>query len=232
MKHMERLKKMSRLAVKLEWLDRDPFVNFKLRFEKTERNFLTERELHLIEETTFTVPSTQHIKDLFVFACYTGLSCIDVQELKANHLVKGIDGNDWLYTKRTKTDEPLKIPLLPKAMAIIDTYKNNPEILKNGGLLPVYTNQMINRTLKEISEACGIHKRITFHVARHTFATAITLSNGVPIETVSKLLGHTKLSTTQIYARVVEKKVGEDMQNLMATMELKKTREEAAKGIS
>ena len=226
MKHMERLKKMSRLAVKLEWLEKDPFINYKLRFEKTERQFLTERELQLIEETTFKVPSTQHVKDLFIFACYTGLSFIDVSELKIDHLVKGMDGNDWLYTKRTKTDEPLKIPLLPKAMEIIDKYRDNASLLENGRLLPIYSNQMINRTLRDIANACGIRKKVTFHVARHTFATAITLSNGVPIETVSKLLGHTKLSTTQIYARVVEKKVGEDMQNLMATMKLKKVRAE------
>ncbi|MEQ8418648.1 MAG: site-specific integrase [Arenibacter algicola] len=222
MKHMERLKKMSRLAVKLEWLEKDPFINYKLRFEKTERQFLTERELQLIEETIFKVPSTQHVKDLFVFACYTGLSFIDVSELKIDHLVKGMDGNDWLYTKRTKTDEPLKIPLLPKAMEIIDKYKSNASLLENRRLLPIYSNQMINRTLRDIANACGIRKKVTFHVARHTFATAITLSNGVPIETVSKLLGHTKLSTTQIYARVVEKKVGEDMQNLISHMKQKK----------
>ncbi len=229
MKHMERLKKMSRLAVKLEWLEKDPFINFKLRFEKTERQFLTERELQLIEETTFKVPSTQHIQDLFIFACYTGLSFIDVQELKADHLVKGMDGNDWLYTKRTKTDEPLKIPLLPKAKEIIDKYKDDLDLFKKGRLLPMYSNPMINRTLKDIAKVCGIQKKITFHVARHTFATAITLSNGVPIETVSKLLGHTKLSTTQIYARVVEKKVGEDMQNLMAIMELRGDKRKVSK---
>jgi integrase len=216
---------MSRLAVKLEWLEKDPFVNFKLRLEKTERQFLTERELQLIEETTFKTPSTQRIKDLFIFACYTGLSFIDVSELKVDHLVKGMDGNDWLYTKRTKTDEPLKIPLLPKAMEIIDKYKSNASLLENGRLLPIYSNQMINRTLRDIANACGIRKKVTFHVARHTFATAITLSNGVPIETVSKLLGHTKLSTTQIYARVVEKKVGEDMQNLKEIMRRKEDKQ-------
>lgn len=139
-----------------------------------------------------------------------------------------MDGNDWLYTKRTKTDEPLKIPLLPKAKEIIDTYRKDASIRDGESLLPMYTNHMINRTLKDIAVACGIQKNITFHVVRHTFATAITLSNGVPIETVSKLLGHTKLSTTQIYAKVVEKKVGEDMQNLMATMKLKKYRAEEA----
>lgn len=228
MKHMERLKKMSRLAVKLEWLEKDPFINFKLRFEKVERQFLTERDLGLIEETTFKDATVDRIKDLFIFACYTGLSYVDVQELKADHLVKGIDGNDWLYTKRTKTDEPLKIPLLPKALDIINKYRNEKNLVEQGRLLPIYTNQMMNRTLKDIAEACGIRKKMTFHTARHTFATAITLSNGVPIETVSKLLGHTKLSTTQIYARVLEKKVGEDMQNLMATMKLKRNNAEVS----
>jgi len=226
MKHMERLKKMSRLAVRLEWLDKDPFINYKLKFKKTERQYLTEREIKLIEETQFKVPSHSKIKDLFIFACYTGLSYVDVRELRANHLVKGMDGNDWLYTKRTKTDEPLKIPLLPKAKEIIEKYKDDPDIIASERLLPIYTNHMINRTLKDIAKTCGIRKNLTFHVARHTFATAVTLSNGVPIETVSKLLGHTKLSTTQIYAKVVEKKVGEDMQNLMATMKLKKYRTE------
>lgn len=221
MKHMERLKKMSRLAVKLEWLEKDPFINFKLRFEKVERQFLTERDLGLIEETTFKDATVKRIKDLFIFACYTGLSYVDVQTLKADHLVKGIDGNNWLFTKRTKTDEPLKIPLLPRAMEIIDKYRSEKGLIEQGRLLPIYSNQMMNRTLKDIAEACGIRKKMTFHTARHTFATSITLSNGVPIETVSKLLGHTKLSTTQIYARVVEKKVGEDMQNLMITMKNK-----------
>ncbi|GGW42536.1 transposase [Arenibacter certesii] len=219
MKHMERLKKMSRLGVRLEWLDKDPFINFKLKFNKTERQFLTEREIKLIQETTFREPRYENIKDLFVFACYTGLSYIDVKELKADHLVIGRDGGDWLFTKREKTDEPLKIPLLPIAKNIIEKYKDNVDIKAKGRLLPVYSNQIINQTLKDIADACGIRKNLTFHVARHTFATAITLSNGVPIETVSKLLGHSKLSTTQIYARVLEKKIGEDMHNLMIRLQ-------------
>ncbi|WP_026810585.1 site-specific integrase [Arenibacter latericius] len=219
MKHMERLKKMSRLGVRLEWMDKDPFINFKLKFNKTERQFLTEREIKLIQEITFRESRYENIKDLFIFACYTGLSYIDVKELKADHLVIGRDGGDWLFTKREKTDEPLKIPLLPIAKGIIEKYKDNEDIKAKGRLLPVYSNQIINQTLKDIAEACGIRKNLTFHVARHTFATAITLSNGVPIETVSKLLGHSKLSTTQIYARVLEKKIGEDMHNLMIRLQ-------------
>lgn len=127
-----------------------------------------------------------------------------------------------MYTKRTKTNEPIKIPLLPKAKEIIDRYKKDPNNMVSERLLPIYSNHMINRTLKDIAVVCDIKKNVTFHVARHTFATAIALSNGVPIETVSKLLGHTKLSTTQIYAKVVEKKVGEAMQNLMAHLSAKK----------
>jgi site-specific recombinase XerD len=107
----------------------------------------------------------------------------------------------------------VKIPLLPKATEIVEKYKKDSDITSK--LLPVYSNQKVNKYLKTITKACGIHKNITFHVARHTFATTVTLSNGVPIETVSKLLGHTQLRTTQIYARVLQKKVGEDMQHLM-----------------
>jgi len=219
MKHMERLKKMSRLAVRLDWIVKDPFENYKLRFEKSEREYLTKRELRLIEETTFTKEGVEKCKDVFLFSCYTGLSYIDVKALTPDHLLKGIDGNEWLFTKRIKTDEKLKIPLLPQAKEIIKKYEDSAERRITKVLLPVYSNQKVNYYLKEICKACKIYKKVTFHTARHTFATTITLSNGVPIETVSKMLGHTKLSTTQIYARVLEHKIGEDMQNLIYHME-------------
>ncbi|MCL6265413.1 site-specific integrase [Flagellimonas myxillae] len=221
MKHLERLMKMVNLAVRLEWLAKDPFRNYKLNFHKTERSYLSERELHLIEETTFSGAGYEKVKDVFLFSCYTGLSYIDVKELKPQQLVLGIDGNLWIHTKREKTNETVKIPLLPKAKKIIEKYRKDarPDVL--GKLLPVYSNQKTNSYLKVIAKACGIHKHITFHTARHTFATTVTLSNGVPIETVSKMLGHTKLTTTQIYARVLERKVGEDMQNLIAKIETK-----------
>ncbi|MBW8244033.1 site-specific integrase [Muricauda oceani] len=218
MKHMERLKKMSRLAVRLDWITKDPFENYKLRFEKTEREYLTKRELRLIEETTFTKEGVEKCKNVFLFSCYTGLSYIDLKALTPDHVLKGIDGNDWLFTKRIKTDEKLKIPLLPQAKDIIKKYEDSAERRITKVLLPVYSNQKVNYYLKEICKACGINKKVTFHTARHTFATTVTLSNGVPIETVSKMLGHTKLTTTQIYARVLEKKVGEDMRKLVETM--------------
>ncbi len=213
MKHLERLMKITNLSLKMEWLEKDPFRNFKLRYIRNERDYLTERELDLIEGTSFMTFGLNRVKDVFLFSCYTGLSYIDIRELHPNQVLMGMDGNQMIHTKRIKTNESVKIPLLPRAREILNRYKQEMEL--TGKVLPVYSNQKTNQNLKEIAKACGIHKNITFHVARHTFATTVTLSNGVPIETVSKLLGHTKLSTTQIYARVLQKKVGEDMQNLM-----------------
>lgn len=134
-----------------------------------------------------------------------------MRELTVDNIVKGIDNNYWIYTKREKTDERVKIPLLPKAMDIIEKYKVFHKEDFEDGLLPISSNQNTNKYLKEITTLCGIHKNVTFHVARHTFATTVMLSNGVPIETVSKLLGHTKLTTTQIYARVIDTKISSDI---------------------
>ncbi len=222
MKHLERLMKMSNLAVKLEWLEKDPFHQFKLNFQKHNRSYLSERELELIEETTFKGTGYEKVRNVFLFSGYTGLAYIDVKQLLAEQLVLGINGNYWLHTKREKTNEIVKIPLLPKAKTIIEKYADEMKYDPNGRLLHVFSNQKMNSYLKVLTKACGIHKKITFHSARHTFATTVTLSNGVPIETVSKMLGHAKLTTTQIYARVLEKKVGEDMQNLITHFETKK----------
>ncbi|UMB53943.1 site-specific integrase [Lutibacter sp. A64] len=215
MKHLERFKKMINLAIKLEWMNKNPFSQFQLKYDKYDRAYLNERELKLLETTEFTSNRLQKIKDCFVFSCYTGLSYIDVKELTENNIVKGLDNTNWIYTKREKTDEQVKIPILPKAWAILEKYKAKEELDVKTNLLPISSNQKTNAYLKEIIKDCGIHKNISFHVARHTFATTVMLSNGVPIETVSKLLGHTKLSTTQIYARVVETKISEDISNLL-----------------
>ncbi|WP_366512805.1 site-specific integrase [Kordia sp.] len=134
-----------------------------------------------------------------------------MNKLTRENIVKGIDGNDWIITKRQKTKTSVKIPLLEKAKELIYKYENHPRVISSNSLFPVLSNQKINSYLKEIANLCGIKKNLTFHMARHTFVTTITLSNGVPIETVSKLLGHTKIATTQIYARVIERKVNEDM---------------------
>lgn len=225
MKHLERFKKMINLALKLEWIVKKPFNQFQLKFDKYDRQYLSERELELIENTHYKNKRLEKVKDCFIFSCYTGLSYVDVKELTLNQITKGIDNNYWIFTKREKTNETVKIPLLPKALDIINKYKNLSKSTNSKTLLPLCSNQKTNVYLKEIAKDCGIHKNITFHVARHTFATTVMLSNGVPIETVSKLLGHTKLSTTQIYARVVESKISEDIQNLLKRFETKKQKQ-------
>ena len=154
------------------------------------------------------------VKDIFLFACYTGLSYIDVAKLNIDNIETDLDGKQWIKTMRQKTSIELRIPLLNKARRILLKYQDHPRVSGRNKLLPTLSNQKTNSYLKEISDFCGIKKNLTFHVARHTFATTVTLTNGVPIETVSKLLGHTKLATTQIYARVVDQKVKQDMERL------------------
>ncbi|MDB5023325.1 MAG: integrase [Mucilaginibacter sp.] len=218
MKHMERLCKMVNLAITLDWLIKDPFAKYKLHFDKVERFFLTKDELATIEKKNFTIERLRLVKDLFLFSCYTGLAYIDTMKLTAGNIVKGIDGENWLITNRQKTDTSVRIPLLPQAERLIGRYKDHPKAVNYGTLFPVISNQKMNAYLKEIADLCNIDKAITFHIARHTFATTVTLSNGVPIESVSKMLGHTTIRTTQVYAKVVEHKLSEDMQNLKKRM--------------
>lgn len=214
MKHLERFRKIIRLAVKLGWIEKNPFELFKLKMQKVERGYLTNEELISIEEKVFTLQRIQYAKDLFVFSCYTGIAYIDVMQLTPDNIILGIDGNYWIKTIREKTDTSVNVPILPKAAYIIAKYKDNPRSIAKGSLFPVISNQKLNSYLKEVADLCGIKKNLTFHLARHTFATSVTLSNGVPIETVSKMLGHTTIRTTQIYAKVVEQKVSQDMTNL------------------
>lgn len=216
MKHIERFRKMITLSLKLGWIQRDPFINFKAKFIKNERGFLSLEELQAIENKEFSIPRLELVKDLFVFSCYTSLSYIDVIHLTADNICIGIDGELWIYYKREKTTKPIRIPLLPKALQIIEKYKSNRKSISQGSIFPKISNQKLNSYLKEIADVCGIKKNLIFHIARHTFATTVTLSNGMPIETVSKLLGHSRISTTQIYAKVIERKVSDDMQKLRA----------------
>lgn len=214
MKHIQRLRKIITLAYHIEWIDKDPFIRWKPTFERTQREFLSTNELSNLETYEFPIERLDRVRDLFVFSCYTGISYTDIVKLTLDHVMIGMDGNKWIFTKRQKTGTPVKIPLLDKANAIIEKYKENPVTVYSETLLPVLSNEKINLYLKEIADAVGIKKNLTFHMARHTFATTVTLSNGVPIETVSKLLGHTKLATTQIYARVLDRKISDDMNML------------------
>jgi len=218
MKHLERLKKLANMAVTMDWLEKDPFSKYRLRFEKVERGHLSKVELTVLEKKNFSIERLQSVLDMFLFSCYTGLAYIDVSKLSQEHICKGIDGRDWLMTQREKTNTFVKVPLLPQAVQLISKYKNHPSAVANERLFPVISNQRMNAYLKEIADICNIRKNLTFHLARHTFATTVTLSNGVPIESVSKMLGHTSIRTTQIYAKVVEHKLSEDMQNLKLKM--------------
>ena len=218
MKHIERLCKMVNMAVTMDWIVKDPFAKYKQHFDKVERFYLTKDELSAIEKKRFTIERLQVVKDLFLFSCYTGLAYIDAMNLTTGNIIKGIDGNDWLITSRQKTDTDVRIPLLPQAEELIKKYQDHPKAVNHGTLFPVISNQKMNAYLKEIADLCNINKAITFHIARHTFATTITLSNGVPIESVSKMLGHTTIRSTQVYAKVVEQKLSEDMQNLRKRM--------------
>lgn len=211
MKHIQRLRKMVTLAYKMEWIAKDPFIKFKPTYIKKEREFLREDELQAIIEKEFNIERLNLVKDLFLFSCYTGLSYIDVMNLNEDHINIGIDGGHWIITNRKKTHNKVKIPILPFAETLINKYRWHVKTRKTKTLFPNISNQKLNSYLKEVADLCKIKKNLTFHMARHTFATTVTLSNGVPIETVSKLLGHTKIATTQIYARVIEKKVSDDM---------------------
>lgn len=216
------LRRVLNLAVSMDHIQKNPYNKFKVGLEETHREFLTTEELSKLEEKDIQIERLAAVRDIFVFACYTGLSFSDISKLNKNHLQKGIDGNEWIIIDRSKTNNRCRIPVLPMAKEILDKYINYPKNHIKGLLLPVLTNQKMNSYLKELGDICGINKEITMHMARHTFATSVTLGHGVPIETVSKMLGHTSLKTTQIYARIVDKKISEDMELLQTKLSEKK----------
>lgn len=218
-KYIKNFKKIILICLSNNWLDKDPFLKFKQKVKEVDREFLSEEELQVLCSKEFNLHRVQLVKDLFVFSCYTGLAYIDAKNLTQENLVIGIDGNYWIHTHRKKTDIPSHIPLLPQALAIIEKYKEHPKAVSKAVLLPLQSNQKMNAYLKEIADLCGIKKELTFHIARHTFATTVTLSNDVPIESVSKMLGHKSLRTTQHYAKILDKKVSNDMMKLRSKLE-------------
>jgi len=213
-KYIKNFKKVVLLSVKNDWLPRDPFANYSIPLKEVKRECLTTEELETLEKKEITIERLALVRDAFVFSCYTGLAYVDIAALSPENIIKGIDGEFWIKTYRAKTDTKTNIPLLPKAIEIMNRYKKNHEAVIRNRIIPVSSNQKMNAYLKEIATICGIKKNLTYHLARHTFATTVTLTNGVPIESVSQMLGHTNIKTTQIYAKVVEKKVSEDMGKL------------------
>ncbi len=218
-KYIVNFKKIIRIAFANEWITRDPFSNWKGTLKVVDREFLTQEEIQLMLEKEIKNDRLGLVRDIFIFCCYTGLAYADVKKLSENDLVIGIDGNGWVKTNRTKTKIRSNIPLLPTAEVILQKYREHPDV-SSKRILPVLSNQKMNAYLKEIADVCGIRKNLTFHLARHTFATTVTLSNGVPIESVSKMLGHKNLQTTQHYAKILDRKVSDDMAALRERMEV------------
>ncbi|HEA22961.1 MAG TPA: site-specific integrase [Pricia antarctica] len=197
-KYIINLKKIIRIAYANQWISRDPFFHWKASWKTRERKYLTEDELRQLIDIEFHNERLKRIRDIFIFCCFTGLSYVDVKNLTEEAIAIDVEGQKWIKTHRRKTKTLSSIPLLPIAEDILKRYQQHPFVVRGEGILPVSTNQKSNAYLKEIAEACGIKKNLTTHLARHTFATTVTLSNGVPIESVSKMLGHTSLKTTQI----------------------------------
>ncbi len=216
-KYLKNFRKVINMAVDYEYIVRDPFAKYKTRLKPVEREFLTQEDLTALTEKEFSIPRLDQVRDVFLFCCYTGLAFVDVAALSTENIIKGSDGELWIKVFRKKTESKSMIPLLPISMSILEKYTFE-EKKKGEKLLPVLTNQKMNAYLKEIADVCGINKTLTSHLGRHTFATTVTLTNNVPIETVSAMLGHKSLRTTQIYAKVVEEKVGRDMAKLKGMM--------------
>ena len=213
-KYIKNFNKIIKLCLANDWLDKNPFANYKSKVKEVERVYLTESEIQSIIEKDFKTERLSLVRDIFLFSCFTGLAYIDVKNLTKSHISFGIDGEKWIFTHRQKTESASKIPILPVTQMIIDKYENYPQCNNEDKLLPILSNQKMNAYLKEIAGVCEIEKELTFHIARHTFATTVTLTNGVPIESVSKMLGHKNLRTTQHYAKVLDRKVSEDMRIL------------------
>ncbi|GHT34581.1 transposase [Bacteroidia bacterium] len=188
----------------------DPYAGFKMSFEKSDRSYLEQDELKTLYSKEFASERLEKVRDVFLFSCYTGISFSDICDLRKENIKQGSDKHLWITAKRNKTGIPFKVRLLNIPIAIMKKYEDAQE---NGKLLPMISNQNTNDYLHEITNICNINKKITFHVARHTFAT-LCLTEGMPIESISKLLGHSNIRTTQIYARIIDKKLNDDMNAL------------------
>ena len=209
-KTLKTFKTITLFGGKLGILHHDPFVNLRFHMEPVDRGFLTDEEILRVANKDLGIQRLELVRDIFIFSCFTGLAYIDVSNLTPDHIVT-MDDKQWIMTKRQKTSVETNVLLLDIPRAIIAKYSH--KTYRDGKLFPVLTNQKTNSYLKEIADLCGIKKKLTFHLARHTFAT-MSLSKGVPIESVSKMLGHTNIRTTQIYARITNKKIEHDMEQL------------------
>lgn len=214
MKHIKNTKQLLDLAVNRKWISMNPIGDYVCSYINPERDILSAGELSLLYLKEFTIRRLQETKDAYLFMALTGYAYKDALLLTRDNVVKYFDGEDWIVKNREKTWCRENVPLLPIAKEILKKYENHPYCIANNVLLPINSNQRFNGYLKEVADLSGIDKNLTTHTARHTFATTVTLANGVPLETVSAMLGHKSIRTTQIYAKIVASKVSEDMQAL------------------
>lgn len=210
-KHLKNLKKVVRIALANDWIKKDPFFGIQFKHEETHVEFLTQEELERIMNKEFELPRLELVRDIFVFCSFTALAFIDVKNLTPDHLMKDNNGALWIRKPRQKTGNMSNIPVLSVTKKLIDKYKDHPECVKKGVLLPVLSNQKLNSYLKEIADLCGIKKKLTTHVARHTAATIVFLANNVSMENVAKILGHSSTKMTQHYAKVLDSSIMRDM---------------------
>ena len=217
-RYMKCLKKITNLALANEWITKDPFIGIKFHEKEVIREFLTLDELHRIYNKEFSLDRITVVRDVFIFAAFTGLAFIDVQQLSAEHIVQDNNGNYWIRKPRQKTKNMCNIPLLDIPMQILEKYKSHPTCQKKNVLLPVPCNQKMNSYLKEIADLCNISKCLTTHTARHSYATSVCLANGVSIENVAKMLGHSNIKMTQHYAHVLDSSILKDMMNVRSVL--------------
>ena len=220
-RYMKCLKKITNLALANEWIAKDPFIGIKFHEKEVIREFLTLEELQTIYQKEFTVERIVLVRDIFIFAAFTGLAFIDVQQLSPEHLVRDDNGNLWIRKPRQKTKNMCNIPLLDIPQEILKKYENHPFRHKKGTLLPVPCNQKMNSYLKEIADLCNIQKKLTTHTARHSYATSVCLANGVSIENVAKMLGHSNIKMTQHYAKVLDRSIMKVMCNVARALSKK-----------
>ncbi|WP_288892372.1 site-specific integrase [uncultured Alistipes sp.] len=209
--YMSRLHTVINKAIAAGIITADPFAGYEPPRPERRRRYLTREELQRLMATPLHSPRLYLIRDLFLFSCYTGISYGDMCRLTAANLETAEDGTVWIKAAREKTNVVFEIPLLDLSLHLIDKYRDTAPDCK---LLPMYGNSELNKGLKQLATVCGIDRKLTFHMARHNFGTHITLSLGVPIETVSRMMGHRRLMTTQIYAHVTDRKVDEDTKQL------------------
>jgi site-specific recombinase XerD len=202
-------KTVCNFAIKLELISKNPFNKYDGKLKVKEAVFLTQDELNRIEEHSFSAARLERVKDIFLFSCYTGYAPVDAQRLTKENLIKGNEGDLWIKANRAKTGTRANVPVLPTTKRIIDKYDGVQE-----GLIPKLSNQKMNAYLKEIADICGINKHLTWYVSRHTFATTVTLANGISLENVSAMLGHSSIRQTQHYAKVLDSTVMKDMKKL------------------